>query len=245
MVGVETNYSYYIEMYYESTKLSTGTAFLLKIEGETYLVTNKHNVTGRNPKTGKCISHHCGIPNSLKFFYTDQKSNKYGYIDIDLSDEDENKLWLEHRDYKGAIDVVILPFGKYALNLEAYSEEYITFYREPRIIDDVYVIGYPFGKIMSDNTPIWNKGSISTVYESNFDDLPCLLIDCRSRQGQSGSPVLLYNKLEIDVVESTAYINTDKKILLGVYSGRVNSESDLGLVWKIDIIREIVKSSKI
>ncbi|WP_428910707.1 hypothetical protein [Niallia sp. Krafla_26] len=45
-------------------------------------------------------------------------------------------------------------------------------------------------------------------------DLPLLLIDhCRSRQGQSGSPVIAYRK-----------------------------ESDLGLVWKASAIKELIDS---
>ncbi len=32
--------------------------------------------------------------------------------------------------------------------------------------------------------------------------------------------------------------------LLGVYSGRINSESDLGLVWKAQAVRDILDAQK-
>jgi hypothetical protein len=35
---------------------------------------------------------------------------------------------------------------------------------------------------------------------------------------------------------------TDAWRLLGVYSGRINEQSDLGMVWKLSAIRELVAS---
>jgi hypothetical protein len=30
--------------------------------------------------------------------------------------------------------------------------------------------------------------------------------------------------------------------LLGIYSGRINAESDLGMVWKVQVIKEILRA---
>ena len=41
---------------------------------------------------------------------------------------------------------------------------------------------------------------------------------------------------------STAITNGDMTLFLGIYSGRINAESDIGVVWKAEAIAELMAS---
>ena len=53
---------------------------------------------------------------------------------------------------------------------------------------ELQVIGYPYGQV-GGPFPIWSKGFIASEPDLDIAGLPVFLIDCRSRPGQSGSPV--------------------------------------------------------
>jgi hypothetical protein len=72
-------------------------------------------------------------------------------------------------------------------------------------------------------------------------------IDCRSRPGQSGSQVIIYRYKGSRV----AYVNGTEGVhmgtnplleLVGIYSGRIDAESDIGRVWRRSAILELVTS---
>lgn len=71
---------------------------------------------------------------------------------------------------------------------------------------------------------------ISEVY--NYE-APTFLIDSKTRAGQSGSPVLF---------KSPMHSLQEDYYLIGIYSGRVNETSDLGYVWKVELIKEILEN---
>ena len=73
------------------------------------------------------------------------------------------------------------------------------------------------------------------------------LIDCRARCGQSGSLVIYYIKIgQIEYDNGfTAVAKAEQSHLLGIYSGRINKESDLGIVWKTSVLREIITDGEI
>ena len=104
------------------------------------------------------------------------------------------------------------------------------------------IIGFPFGRTGGGAFGIWVQGTVATEPAVNFDDLPCFLIDSRTRSGQSGSPVIFYQNggsiptSDGGVVVSAAAVEE----LLGVYSGRISPESDLGVVWRREVIRDII-----
>jgi len=112
------------------------------------------------------------------------------------------------------------------------------------VTSEVFVVGFPFYVHEGlKGAATWTRGSIATEPTLNYEDLPCMLLDARTRQGQSGSPVVHHRKIGIPVQqEGPFYISRDE--LLGVYSGRVNDESDLGFMWRPDAIREVIDGQK-
>ena len=57
--------SLFLEIRFEGQVLASGSGFLVQSARHVFLVTNRHNVTGRNNETGEVISKTCGTPNEI------------------------------------------------------------------------------------------------------------------------------------------------------------------------------------
>lgn len=238
--------SLYIEMFFDETCLSSGTGFLCRGKsGRPYLITNRHNVTGRNQETGKCLDEKTlAIPNLLKI--THNKTGLLGETIVTvepLYSPDDVPLWIEHPHLGNKADFVAVPLSQLnQVNLIFYELQ-----NQPdikiRVSDVISVVGYPFGKKIQ-GTAVWATGFVASEPNINYENLPVFLIDCRSREGQSGSAVIAHRN------DGTFSDSRGNRILagdpvtklLGVYSGRINKESDLGMVWKCSAIAELLQS---
>ncbi len=100
--------------------------------------------------------------------------------------------------------------------------------------ETVSVIGFPFGLTTTGKLPVWTTGFLAQELDLVTEEKPIFLIDCRSRQGQSGSPVTAYRVSNYKVINGEKITTQiSPKIsweFLGIYSGRINPESDLGRV---------------
>lgn len=231
-----------IEMFFDDTKLADGTAFVAEFDNRIGLITNRHNVTGRNQTTHKTLSSHGGVPNRLLVWHHCVKDAlQWLPIEIELYD-DGLPTWYEHPILGENADVVVLPIGDiHNIVLNTYDLS-----RKSEIIqrpaDTVSVVGFPFGRASVGKVAIWATGFIASEPDLPFDDLPVILIDCRSRPGQSGSPVIMQRN---DVYWSeqglmSPYTRAGKTEFIGIYSGRIHPDSDLGTVWKACVISEIL-----
>ena len=90
----------------------------------------------------------------------------------------------------------------------------------------------------------WLPSFLASEPEVDFNNLPVMLIDCRSRPGQSGSSVIAYrNGGGVPMMNGgeTMFGRPVWKFM-GIYSGRINAESDLGIVWKASALDELIRS---
>jgi hypothetical protein len=72
-------------------------------------------------------------------------------------------------------------------------------------------------------------------------NFPAFLIDCRARPGQSGSPAVFTASEFASYRHASGRIATGPlQEFIGIYSGRLHKDSDIGVVWKRDAVREIV-----
>jgi S1-C subfamily serine protease len=112
--------------------------------------------------------------------------------------------------------------------------------------DPVSVIGFPFGLTAGGVFGVWATGFLASEPAVDFDNLPVQLIDCRTRPGQSGSPVIAHRNGGMVALEggSSAAYNGPVARFLGIYSGRINKESDIGIVWKASAIQQLLTSLK-
>lgn len=243
----------YIEMFFNDVKLASGSGFLIARNKETrcVFITNKHNVTGRNPDTNKHISSTLAEPNFIEIhFHKPNFVNEWVMVRLPLYRDDGSPYWYEHPSLPSNTDVVALNLNwgndvacyPYYLEEGQMDRESIDL----RPSETVSVIGFPFGLSSFDRFPIWSTGFLAQDMERVNKDNPVFLIDCRARQGQSGSAVIVYRIGEFRTLNKSTgevkhHIAPNRKVwdFLGVYSGRVNTESDLGRVWHISILFEL------
>jgi hypothetical protein len=93
---------------------------------------------------------------------------------------------------------------------------------------------------------IWSTGFIATELDVDYDDLPIFLVDCRTRSGQSGSAVIAFRTVGFVRLMDGSMHNLTAAVckLLGIYSGRIKKDSDLGMVWKAEAIQQLINSVK-
>lgn len=236
----------FIELAFDGTTLATGTAFFIRgASGAEYLVTNRHNVTGRDQSTGECLSKRGGVPNEIVVHFRSTDASGTPIIQQRRQIVDgEHGLWVEHPTLGKKADFVALqidvPEGAEFLPFDP-SQPGNEILLEPA--EPVSVVGFPFGLIAGKSFPVWATGFIATDPEIDYDDLPLMLIDCRTRQGQSGSPVVAYRAGGAYAEARGTLAIADKYAckFLGIYSGRINTESDLGKVWKAVAICQLAE----
>jgi hypothetical protein len=237
-----------LQMRFNGQLLSTGTGFVSPSANGPLLITNRHNVTGRRQDNGKPISPTGGIPNEVVVYHnakgrlgTWQKKIEPLYLDP----ENEEKRWVEHPVLGATADFVALPLTQLE-GVELYPHDPAKPGEDILIgpAETVSVIGFPFGLSAGGLFPVWATGFIASEPIVDFEGLPIQLIDCRSRQGQSGSPVLAYRPGGMVAMADGIAAAYDRPVsrLIGIYSGRINAESDIGIVWKTSAILQLVDS---
>ena len=252
--------------------IDQATAFLYrsKQSGRLHLITNWHVVTGRCPdqpkgsRTGatpevlRCLLHARQPPDDKGREYV--RLSKLAVVDIGLNTTDGNEpAWTEHPQYRQRLDVIALDVedtfsrDRHVFNAVNGGKRFVERF-VGSVTDDVFVIGYPLGLSGSESDrgamPIYKRGSIASEPMLDYDGRPCVLIDCRTFSGMSGSPVVVAHSgiwMPEGNMTDDSVIGTVEN-LLGVYSGRLSvparavSEgvSDIGVVWKLRGIDEIV-----
>ena len=234
-------------------QLSTATGFVVRESPEDhFLVTNRHVVTGRRQVTGECIRKDALVPTQVTAHFTPQVGSASYSLELSLGDvealmyddPDGNRLWFEHPRFGASVDVVAIPFP-------TPPRAAVVPFEGPRWPPSaplwpttrLSVVGFPFGHRGSGNLAIWTAATIASEPDLDYEDLPSFLIDARTRGGQSGSPVLYYRSPEDPIVDRLGNMkwNGDPRLeLVGVYSGRLRDDSDLGIVWKASVIQDII-----
>ena len=253
--------------------LSTATSFFYEgSSSDLYLVTNWHVVTGRSPSSPS-KSTTGAVPCHIKVRLHRKQPRIGDKPNIIVTDIDEVSLtinsasgddprWIEHPEHRFSADVVALPLAdqlgfrdRFEFNAANKWKEFHSAY-EPDAMDEVFVVGYPWGLSSSarrgSGLPVYKRGCIASDPVVDYGKLPCLLIDCRSTPAMSGSPV---------IASQSGILMPDRKFtantvigtvsnFLGVYSGRLFGTestadecievSEIGLVWKASALEAIV-----
>lgn len=253
-IEIPTLKSLYVEMFFGETLLSSGTAFLVAQDRNSHycLVTNRHNVTGRHQDTGKCISPHAAVPDSIKiYFHKNEELGEWLKIKLPLYRDDGTPYWFEHSTLGDKVDAVAMNLSwgsdvqKFPYYLAASLDRH-GIYVGPA--DTVSVIGFPFGASAAGKFPIWATGFLAQDLSLVNPENPSFLIDCRTRQGQSGSAVIAYRpggyRKFVDGRMQSVLSADPTWEFLGIYSGRINAESDLGRVWHVSVIEDLFETAE-
>lgn len=242
-------------MFFEKTKLSTGTAFFYRHLSGVFLVTNWHNVSGKNPFTGKHLPGNSGEPNSIEFLTFEaagQNNRLVQKIEIERS-EGSRSPWFVHPSHGNRVDLVAIMVQS-SFEEQAGGSKYFycinSLAKEKNVVKigaDVFILGHPEG-INVHNFPIWKRGSIASEPSINAGELPYIYVDTATCAGLSGSPVLVRGsngQMENgDIVFSGQAMDR----FFGIYSGRVGVAgqglAQLGIVWRMELIDEIINGAK-
>lgn len=225
-------------------RIGTATGFLVRKSKSVLLVTNRHVLRGRNNNTDEPLSKTGAIPDELEIYHNKKGSvGQWTCLTELLYDNNETPIWLEHPELKGKADVVVLPLtsteGIEVFDYDPSNPGQPIKFGPTQIVS---IVGFPFGRTAGGCLAIWVSGWVATEPMVNHDDLPQFLIDSRTRQGQSGSPVILYRDGGLVALEggNNSVFNVPVTRFVGVYSGRINKDSDLGVVWKVEALEAIV-----
>lgn len=225
-------------------KLSTATGFIVFAADVPLLITNRHVVTGRNNDDGSLLHPSAAVPDEIEILYM-VASNPltWGSRFERLFDDEGGRRWVEHPRWREKADIIALPLTQTDVFLSPHSLEKPQREVSIRPTDIVSVVGFPYGESTM-GAALWATGFVASEPALPFRTLPVFVIDCRTRSGQSGSPVILHRPAGglVTLASGEAFMN-DEPIsqLIGVYSARVNKDSDLGYVWKIGVLRELVE----
>lgn len=236
-----------VEIQVNGMLLSTATGVVVSTSSaKPFLITNRHVVTGRHQETDQLLSSTGAVPDLLRVSHNVVGAlGSFEWVDVPLYD-DGLPRWIEHPTLGAKADIVALPIcASTTIVLYPYRAGYETdFSIEPS--DRVSVVGFPFGEKTGQSFAVWATGFVASEPEIDHGGRPVFLVDCRARQGQSGSPVIFYRngggKFEH---ENGVQVVAPVLTFLGVYSGRINAESDLGTVWKSYAIAELVDHASI
>jgi len=259
----ESMSSFVLNAKYREVTLGIGTAFLYYFneDREFYLVTNWHNVTGRNPVTLELIHSDGAIPDKIEVKPHATKLSGDGKVaahslvtgTIPLYQDEEmfEPIWFEHPEHGRKVDVIAIPLKSIEMPKEE-SFEVLNRGDDKILISigmDVAILGFPRG-ISGGRFPIWKRGTIASEPFQDLDSLPKFYVDCATREGMSGSPVIACVNGPIRY-ENNPHVGQSNGMIhrfLGIYSGRVGNDTygaQLGVVWKESALAEIIRGQKI
>lgn len=232
---------------FNDVELSAASAFVVRFSNADYLITNWHVVTGRDAETNKCLDREsAAIPNSLTVRLHKRASlGQWTEINVALVDPEGNPTWFAHPQGR-LVDVVAIPLARSDLSgADVYPMDYslssTNMVASPAMV--VHIIGYPHGLSVGGGLPIWKTGHIASDPDVDFfPGCPAFLIDATTRQGMSGSPVIIRSDSYVESSGLRAVSGRDVRTrLLGVYAGRIHKDSEIGRVWRGFVIREIIE----
>lgn len=119
--------------------------------------------------------------------------------------------------------------------------------RRLSVADDLFILGYPKGIVDQNVQPLWKRATVATQPDHGWNGQRTFLVDCASREGMSGAPVVSYVKSGALQINGIATLTRQPATFLhGVYVSRVGGgtllEAQIGTVWRSTVIDEIIEA---
>jgi hypothetical protein len=267
-----------IRVYCNGAFLSRATAFFYKYDRKTYLISNWHVFSGRNRYTGICSDVNRCEPTEFRFFPNYRKGTSIdlsldvplsistieGALDfkVPLKDSDGNNLWVQHKVHGQSVDIAAVEVPEIELNKTNWlaANTITDQIGQLSVGNQLFVVGFIDDINTENNSPIWKSAYVATEPLGKVDNSFCFLVDAKTHEGMSGSPVFRRNEL----IENKISYNGDERQIthtefVGVYSGRhiarnvgktVEDKSvekymqenhlDLGFVWPKYLVEEML-----
>lgn len=233
-----------VELRARINALGTATGFVVQSEKGAFLISNWHVFSGRDPETRQPISDTGALPDEVRIVH--HHSNRLGQWKIvsqSLRSTSDEPSWIEHPEGR-KIDLAALPLEHhddielYPLDLSLADHDVAL---QPAM--SVSIIGYPYDLATGTAFPIWKTGHIASDPELDYDDRPAFLIDATTRGGMSGSPVVYRTTGGYPSKGGAITFSGTVTAFIGVYSGRIHPDAEVGRVWRPRLIREIINEA--
>ncbi|AZP14783.1 hypothetical protein EJC51_00535 [Streptomyces aquilus] len=244
--------------------LGPATGFLIGVPGDYCLVTAWHVFSGRRSDDGEIMREDALCPDFVRVHFAGEADDGFQPViqQYELYDEEfqHGPRWRSPADRR--VDIAALHIGAAPEGVvEAFMPNTWPTLRDLfpperraaqgseadidlplRITDKLFVLGFPFGDVGTWPFAVWTVAPVASEPLACWNNLPGFLLDSRTREGQSGAPVLMHIRPGEPVVVGGEAIVHDESVtaLVGVYSGRIHKESDLGKVWTVDALFELV-----
>lgn len=235
--------SLYLELLVQGLVLSQATGFIVEHNAEPLLITNWHVLSGRDPRTNQVKSPTAAVPDTVRITLHANSLGSWEMIYRPLYDEEGDHLWIEHPSGRN-VDLVALPLTDIPERINIYSLDLALSDTDmiPQVAMPISIIGFPLGLTAAGAFPIWKTGHIASDPDIDYQGNPAFIIDATTRGGMSGSPVVLRLSGGYSMsTGQTMLAGGTRTRFLGVYSGRIHVESEIGIVWRPHLIQEILE----
>lgn len=235
--------SLFLKMKFRGTHLSSGTGFLVQTHTGVALVTARHNLTGRHHETDKCLHSKAGVPDTVEIFHNGFTPGINVIKSEPLFQNGGAPRWLDHPNLGDLCDVVLLPLHELegvVLAPYTWSQNYADI--AVNVAEPVSVVGFPMGQSAGGMLAIWCTGYVASEPSLDYAGQPKFLVDCRTRKGQSGSPVIA-SRTGAHAMQGGAFRIGAGYVMrpLGLYTGRIDPEADIGIVWKWSVVEDLMR----
>ncbi len=171
-----TNAVTYLELKFGNQCLAKGSGFFWASGEQTFLVTNWHNLSGRDPSDHSPLSSHGGLPDRVTFtvYRRTSEPDANGYfslevriITVPLCDNDlSNPRWFQHPSFGSKVDVAVIDVTN-ALRFDGAYFNHVNVLEgdanvEPFVSQDVFIVGYPLGLVTGVPIPVQIIGDTNT-----------------------------------------------------------------------------------
>lgn len=243
--------------------LTHATGFFWAKNGNPYLVTNWHVVSGRDFFTRKLLED-CYIPRQIRFYGLQflMAGGSLGVerpavtIGVNVEHVEEPPviqgvpvdIWtmpLPPGIVFGRKDAAAVP-GMSGDRLSCLLNENVG---DQKIVtlagDDCFVLGYPLGNYEGLRPPIWKRGGVATDTVIGVGGHPAFLVDAATTGGMSGAPVVRRVNHTVARDDKTgALVELASFDFLGVYAGRLQSKSmvrtNLAYAWYASLVDQVI-----
>lgn len=233
--------SLFLECCVGHNTLAAATGFIVEHAGYPFIMTNWHVVSGRDPSTNQSLSENGALPDTLAVWH--HIKGRLGTWERrweSLKNPDGSRRWLEHAQGR-RIDVVALPvtvddeIQVYPLDLSLADTDLQLSPSEA-----ISIIGFPFGLASAGRFPIWKTGHLASDLDLDYDGLPMFIVDATTRHGMSGSPVVA-RRIGMYRSSQGMEMGGSATRFLGIYSGRIHGQAEIGMVWRPEVVLDVLK----
>ena len=204
-----TRYPFQVLMNDQEGLIGAGTAFFYSHDEKLFLITNWHNVSGRDSFT-KTPVHGAGrLPLSLTLKLATEMEDGESFAIMGRELElyaDYSPIWLEHPELGSNCDVVAVPIES-ADRIPTEMHNPVNSHTDTIPVRPggvAFVVGFPMGISIGPGLPLLKSGYIAS--EPDYDamiggeiqqlgglkgglQIPAFFLDAQTRPGMSGSPV--------------------------------------------------------